>query len=153
MQTPKDSIGSGTPGELGSPTFGNAAASRRAIECHTEDKLAQAVSELTACIDLFFASQPTHSQSRTETYSILLMLYHPNKRMVVEHMQRLCQSGALEKQGDDSIYSRNPSINAFLSRLTRLHLDLSSNISDQEKAVGDLMLAHVLRNKEEYIKE
>ena len=30
LQTPKDSIGSGTPGEVGSPTFGNPKTNREA---------------------------------------------------------------------------------------------------------------------------
>jgi len=48
------------------------------------------------------------------------MLYHPDKSQVKHQMRSMCETGSLEIQSDNSVYSTDPEINVFLDTLTQM---------------------------------
>ena len=105
-----------------SPTFRNATIhSKVNTQSSSWSELFKlAVAKLVGAINHFFRQNEKNRRRRQEAYFILLMLYHPDKSQVKHQMRSMCETGSLELQSDNSVYSTDPEINLFLDTLTQM---------------------------------
>jgi hypothetical protein len=108
-----------------------------------------AVTKLVGAINHYFLQNRKNRRRRQETYSILLMLYHPDKSQVKHQMRSMCETGSLEVQSDNSVYSTDPEVNAFLDTLTQLQ-EAEAAALGKGQVLADTVLAYILCNKDGY---